>query len=320
MNTSLGDLLTEERNPVSSNLDLESVEGILGIINREDQKVAKAVAKEIPQIARAVELIVAAFHRQGRLIYIGAGTSGRLGILDASECSPTFNVTSSMVQGVIAGGLQAAVKSTDVSEDNEQAGVTALKKRKVNARDVVVGIAASGRTPYTLGAMKYAGSIGASVISITCNPRSPMAQFADISIAPIVGPEVVAGSTRMKSGTAQKLVLNMLSTASMIRLGYVYSNLMIRVQMKNSKLRDRGRRIIMAVTGVDSDTASITLQRARGDIRIAIIMLGCGVSRENAWQRLRKSNMNLRQALTHLRKSNHKNDKNRSTRSKGNTA
>ena len=225
-----------------------------------------------------------------------------------------------MVQGVIAGGLQAAVKSTDVSEDNEQAGVTALKKRKVNARDVVVGIAASGRTPYTLGAMKYAGSIGASVISITCNPRSPMAQFADISIAPIVGPEVVAGSTRMKSGTAQKLVLNMLSTASMIRLGYVYSNLMIRVQMKNSKLRDRGRRIIMAVTGVDSDTASITLQRARGDIRIAIIMLGCGVSRENAWQRLRKSNMNLRQALTHLRKSNHKNDKNRSTRSKGNTA
>ena len=204
MNLLLSHLLTEERNPASMRIDLETTEGMLRIINQEDQKVATAVAAEIPQIAKAVDLVTEAFRMGGRLFYVGAGTSGRLGILDASECPPTFNVCHDLVQGVMAGGMKAAVRPVEASEDSEPAGASALKKRRLTAQDVVAGIAASGRTPYTLGAMKYAKSIGAKVLSITCNPNSKMAALADVSIAPVPGPEVVTGSTRMKVGDCAK--------------------------------------------------------------------------------------------------------------------
>ena len=290
-------LLTEERNPASMQIDLETTEGMLRIINQEDQKVAAAVAAEIPQIARAVDLVTASFKNGGRLFYVGAGTSGRLGILDASECPPTFNVPHDLVQGVMAGGMKAAVRPVEASEDSERSGASALKKRKLTAQDIVAGIAASGRTPYTLGAMKYAKSIGAKVLSITCNPSSKMAALADVSIAPVPGPEVVTGSTRMKSGTAQKLVLNMITTASMIKLGYVHGNLMINVQMKNEKLRERGRRIIMSATGTDYATANRVLKRAQGDIKTAIVMLKRKATRKEALRRLKQAQLNLRAAL-----------------------
>lgn len=295
--SSTNHLLTEQRNPASMRIDLETTEGMLRIINREDQKVAAAVAAEIPQIARAVDLVTESFKNGGRLFYVGAGTSGRLGILDASECPPTFNVPHDLVQGVMAGGMRAAVRPVEASEDSERSGASALKKRKLTAQDIVAGIAASGRTPYTLGAMKYAKSIGAKVLSVTCNPDSKMAALADVSIAPVPGPEVVTGSTRMKSGTAQKLVLNMITTASMIKLGYVYSNLMIRVQMKNEKLQERGRRIIMSATGTDDSTANRALKQAQGDIKTAIVMLKRKITRKEARQRLKQAQLNLRAAL-----------------------
>jgi len=297
MNLLLNHLLTEERNPASLKIDLETTEGMLRIINQEDQKVATAVAAEIPQIAKAVDLVAEAFRMGGRLFYVGAGTSGRLGILDASECPPTFNVRHDLVQGVMAGGMKAAVRPVEASEDSERAGAATLKRRKLTARDVVAGIAASGRTPYTLGAMRYAKSIGAKVLSITCNPGSKMAVLADVSIAPVPGPEVVTGSTRMKSGTAQKLVLNMITTASMIKLGYVYSNLMIHVQMKNEKLQERGRRIIMSATGTDYSTANRALKQAQCDIKTAIVMLKRKITRREGQRRLEQSRQNLRAAL-----------------------
>ena len=231
------DLLTEERNPASCDIDLLPTEDMLKVINREDQQVPLAVERVIPSIARAIELAVEALKADGRLFYVGAGTSGRLGILDASETHPTFNVNPSLIQGVIAGGMSATYRPMEIAEDDAIAGATALQKKKVCSRDVVVGIAASGRTPFTLGAMRYGKKAGAKVISITCNPHSAMAGLAHVSIAPVVGPEIITGSTRMKAGTAQKLVLNMISTGVMVRLGHVYSNLMINVQMKNSKLR-----------------------------------------------------------------------------------
>jgi N-acetylmuramic acid 6-phosphate etherase len=297
MNLLLSHLLTEERNPASAGIDLETTEGMLRIINREDQRVATAVAAEIPHIAKAVDLVTQSFKKGGRLFYVGAGTSGRLGILDASECPPTFNVPHDLVQGVMAGGMKAAARPVEASEDNEHAGAAALKRRKLTGRDVVAGIAASGRTPYTLGAMKYAKSIGATVLSITCNPNSKMAALADVSIAPVPGPEVVTGSTRMKAGTAQKLVLNMITTASMIKLGYVYSNLMIHVQMKNEKLKERGRRIIMSATDTDYATTDRVLKQAQGDIKTAIVMLKRKVTRKEAQRRLKQSRLNLRAAL-----------------------
>jgi len=295
--SSTNHLLTEQRNPASMRIDLETTEGMLRMINQEDQKVAAAVAAEIPQIARAVDLVTESFKNGGRLFYVGAGTSGRLGILDASECPPTFNVPHDLVQGVMAGGMRAAVRPVEASEDSERSGASALKRRKLTAQDIVAGIAASGRTPYTLGAMKYAKSIGAKVLSVTCNPDSKMAALADVSIAPVPGPEVVTGSTRMKSGTAQKLVLNMITTASMIKLGYVYSNLMIHVQMKNEKLQERGRRIIMSATGADDSTANRALKQAQGDIKTAIVMLKRKITRKEARRRLKQAQLNLRAAL-----------------------
>ncbi len=293
----LENLLTEDRNPASVDIDLKSTEEVLRIINSEDQKVSLAVARQIPQIAKAVDLVAEALRAGGRLIYVGAGTSGRLGILDASECPPTFNVTPDMVQGVIAGGLKAIHRSVEASEDDEASGTVAMKRKGLTTGDVVAGIAASGRTPYTLGAMKYAKKLGSKVISITCNPDSKMAEIADVSIAPIVGPEVVTGSTRMKAGTAQKLVLNMISTAAMIKRGYIHSNLMIHVQMKNAKLQERGRRIVMAATGVDYTTANETLKKAKGNIKVAIVMLKLGISSANALRQLKPANMDLKAVL-----------------------
>ena len=290
-------MLTEDRNPSSLEIDLKSTEEILRMINREDRIVAPAVAREIPQIVRAVDLVVAAFNMGGRLIYVGAGTSGRLGVLDASECPPTFDVSPMRVQGVVAGGVKALFQSVEAVEDNEKAGAAAMKHRKLTSNDVVAGIAASGNTPFTLGAMKYARSIRARVISISCNPISRMAKMAEVSIAPVVGPEVLTGSTRMKAGTAQKLVLNMISTAVMIRMGYVYSNLMVNVQMQNEKLRDRGRRIIMAATGISYKRASKVLAEARGNLKLAVVMSKCGLGRAEALRRLKEAHHDLRAAL-----------------------
>jgi N-acetylmuramic acid 6-phosphate etherase len=293
----LDKLISEQRNSTSMEIDLLTTEEVLYVINHEDRKVALAVAQAIPHIAQAVELVAEALRHRGRLIYVGAGTSGRLGVLDASECAPTFNVSPELVQGVMAGGMKATYRSIEASEDDEKAGVAAMKRKRVSRRDVVAGIAASGRTPFTLGAMRYSKSIGAKVLSITCNPDSQMAAVADVAIAPLVGPEVITGSTRMKSGTAQKLVLNMISSAVMVKLGFVYSNLMIDVQMKNTKLRDRGRRIVMLASGADSETAKLVLKKARGNVRVAIVMLKLGLSREMALKRLKKVHMNLRKAL-----------------------
>jgi N-acetylmuramic acid 6-phosphate etherase len=278
-------------------IDQHTTEDILRIINQEDQKVPSAVAKEIPQIAKAVDLVAEALKKGGRLIYVGSGSSGRMGFLDASECPPTYSVSPELVQGVIAGGVGALYKSVEASEDNHKAGAAAMKRRRLGCKDVVAGISASGRTPYTVGAMRYGRSVGAKVISISCSPNSEMAEIADVSIAPVVGPEVVTGSTRMKSGTAQKLVLNMITTSTMIKLGYVYSNLMINVRMENSKLQERGRRIIMSATGVDYKTAGRALEKASGDLKVAIVMLQRGESRKGALQRLKRLNMNLRAAL-----------------------
>ncbi len=290
-------MLTEDRNPNSLEIDLKSTEEILRMINREDRIVASTVASEISQIVRAVDLVVAAFKKGGRLIYVGAGTSGRLGVLDASECPPTFDVSPMRVQGVVAGGVRALFQSVEAVEDNEKAGATAMKRRKLSSNDVVAGIAASGNTPFTIGAMKYAQSIRAQVISISCNPNSRMAKMAEVSIAPVVGPEILTGSTRMKAGTAQKLVLNMISTAVMIRMGYVYSNLMINVQMHNEKLRERGCRIIMAATGINFERASKALAEARGNLKLAVVMSKCGLGRVAALRRLKEAHYDLRVAL-----------------------
>jgi N-acetylmuramic acid 6-phosphate etherase len=297
VNLLLENLISEERNPASLGIDLLTTEEILAVISQEDQKVALAVAQEIPHIARAVDLVTDALERGGRLIYAGAGTSGRLGILDASECPPTFNLSPEVIQGVMAGGLRATYKSIEASEDDEKAGARAMKRKRLNRKDVVAGIAASGRTPFTLGAMKYSKSIGAKVLSITCNPNSKMAALADVSISPVVGPEVITGSTRMKSGTAQKLVLNMISSAAMIKLGHVYSNLMVHVQMKNAKLRERGRKIVMAASRVNYETADLLLKKASGNIKVAIVMHEFDLSAAAALKRLKKVQMNLRKAL-----------------------
>ncbi len=265
-------LLTEQRNPASENIDKLATEEVLRIINAEDQKVAAAVAAEIPNIARAVDGIVERLRAGGRLFYIGAGTSGRLGVLDAAECRPTFNVPAELVQGIIAGGEAALARATEASEDDRTAGVADLTARGFAAGDALVGIAASGRTPYVLGAIEAARETGALTIGISCTPNSELAGVAAVAITPLVGPEVVTGSTRMKAGTATKLVLNMLSTAAMVRLGHVYGNLMVNVQPTNEKLRERARRIVSEAAGVDPDEAAAWLERAGNHVRTAIDM------------------------------------------------
>ena len=290
-------LLTEQSNPASASIDALPTEEALRIINAEDQKVAEAVEREIPAIARAVDAIVASFQKGGRLFYIGAGTSGRLGVLDASECPPTFSVPPEMVQGIIAGGEGALSRATETTEDDPEIGRRDLQARGFTAADVLVGIAASGRTPYVLGAIAEARKLGAVTLGLSCSPDSELARAAEIAITPLVGPEVVAGSTRMKSGTAQKLVLNMLSTAAFIRMGYVYGNLMVNVQPKNTKLVDRATRIVSQAGGVSYERAGELLAASGNTVRTAILMGKSGCSREEAEQRLAGTGGRISQAL-----------------------
>jgi N-acetylmuramic acid 6-phosphate etherase len=264
-------LLTEQQNPASVSIDTLPTEAMLRVINAEDRTVADAVEREIPAIARAVDAIVAAFEHGGRIFYIGAGTSGRLGVLDASECPPTFGVPPEMVQGIIAGGEAALSRATETTEDDPAIGARDLVARGFTQRDVLVGIAASGRTPYVLGAVAAATRLGAVTVGISCTPDSELAHVASIAITPLAGPEVIAGSTRMKAGTAQKLVLNMLSTGAFIRLGYVYGNLMINVQPKNAKLMDRARRIVAQAAGVSYEEAAELLEASANNVRAAIL-------------------------------------------------
>jgi N-acetylmuramic acid 6-phosphate etherase len=266
----LSALLTEQPNPASLHIDRLPTGEMLYVISREDGKVAEAVEAEIPQIERAVDGIVAAFQNGGRLFYIGAGTSGRLGVLDAAECPPTFNVPPDMVQGIIAGGEAALSRATETTEDDPAIGIRDLQARGFQSRDVLCGIAASGRTPYVLGAIDLANRLGSLTIGVSCTPQSELARRARIAITPLPGPEVIAGSTRLKAGTATKLVLNMLTTGSFIRLGYVWGNLMVNVQPKNSKLLDRSKRIIVAATGASYEEAGRMLADAGDNVRAAI--------------------------------------------------
>ncbi len=293
------ELLTEQPNPASASIDALPTEEVLRIINAEDRRVAEAVGKEIPAIARAVDAIVAALERGGRLFYVGAGTSGRLGVLDAAECPPTFSVPAELVQGIIAGGEAALSRATEASEDDPAAGARDLAARGFAARDVLVGIAASGRTPYVLGAVAEARKQGAVTIGISCTPDSELSRAAALAITPLPGPEVVAGSTRMKAGTAQKLVLNMLTSGAFIRMGYVYGNLMVNVQPKNAKLADRARRIVAAAGNVSHDRAGELLAAAGGSVRLAILMAKSGLARGEAERLLAAAGGRLSEALAH---------------------
>jgi len=282
----LDNLLTEQVNPASGGIDQRSTVEMLRIINEEDQKVVPAVGREIPGIARAVERIVEGIQGGGRLFYIGAGTSGRLGVLDAAECPPTFHVPPDVVQGIIAGGEAALARATEANEDDPEAGRRDLGARGFLAKDALIGIAASGRTPYVLGAVAAARELEALTIGVSCTPDSELARAADIAITPLVGPEVIAGSTRMKAGTATKLVLNMISTAVMIRLGHVYGNLMVNVQPKNSKLEDRARRIVAQAAVVSYERAVDALRASGGDVKAAIVMARFNVDRDAAQAKL----------------------------------
>jgi N-acetylmuramic acid 6-phosphate etherase len=263
-------LLTEQRNPASAAIDKLPTDQMLAVMNAEDARVPAAVAAEIPQIAKAVDAIAEALERGGRLFYIGAGTSGRLGVLDASECPPTFGVSPDLVQGVIAGGEPALSRAVEASEDDPAAGARDLLAHGFRTGDVLAGIAASGRTPYVLGAVEQARTMGAVTIGISCTPDSKLAQAVDIPITPLTGPEVVTGSTRLKAGTATKLVLNMLTTGAMIRRGYVYGNLMINLQPRNAKLKDRARRIVRDAVGISEAQAGELLEASGYDVRAAI--------------------------------------------------
>ncbi len=292
-------LATEQRNPRSTDIDRASVREILEIINTEDHRVPIAVREEIPFIEQAVERIVAAFENGGRLFYMGAGTSGRLGVVDASECPPTFGTPPDMVQGLIAGGPAAMFKAQEGAEDHEENGAHDLEKAGITARDVVCGIAASRRTPYVVGGLKYARDVvGATTLLVTCNPRSSLDLAVDVAICPVVGPEVVMGSTRMKSGTAQKLVLNMLTTASLVRMGKTYENMMIDLQLTNLKLVERARRIVMTIAEVDYAAAAAALDAAGGHVKTALVMILAGVTKEEAAARIKAAGGFVRNALS----------------------
>ncbi|OOF86336.1 N-acetylmuramic acid 6-phosphate etherase [Rodentibacter ratti] len=293
----LSTLITEQRNPHSMNIDQLSALEIVTLMNQEDRQVSRAIEAVLPQIAQAVETIVSAFQQGGRLIYIGAGTSGRLGVLDASECPPTFGVSDEMVKGIIAGGDIAIRYPVEGAEDNQVAAINDLCAIKFSAQDILVGIAASGRTPYVLSALNYAKQLGAITISIASNPHSAMAQIADIAIDTIVGTEILTGSSRLKSGTAQKLVLNMLTTASMILLGKCYENLMVDVQASNEKLKARAIRIVMQATDCDKSTAEKNLILAEQNAKLAIMMILSGLEKNEAQALLEKERGLLRKAL-----------------------
>jgi len=292
----LAELLTETRNPLTEHIDELSTLDMLRLINEEDARVAAAVAAVLPQTAQAIDAIVQRFATRGRLFYIGAGTSGRLGVLDASECPPTFSVPPTLFKGIIAGGDSALRKSSEASEDSPEQGAADLAAHGFTSQDTLVGIAASGRTPYVLGALAHAKKIGALTIALTCVPNSAMAAAADISIAPLTGPEALTGSTRMKAGTATKLVLNMISTSIMIKTGAVYGNLMVNVQPTNAKLVDRAHRIIMAATQTDQATAASLLQQG-GSVKTAIVMQKLSLDRAAAEATLEANHGRLAAAL-----------------------
>ncbi|MGL6607160.1 N-acetylmuramic acid 6-phosphate etherase [Aeromonas hydrophila] len=290
MTIGLSSMITETRNPASVEIDQLPTLEMLRVINQEDQQVALAVSQLLPEITRAVDAIAAAFGKGGRLVYIGAGTSGRLGILDASECPPTYGVSAEQVVGLIAGGHKAILQAVENAEDDAELGAQDLKNIQFCANDVLVGIAASGRTPYVLGAMAHARTVGATVCSISCNPGSPLAQAADISMVAVVGPEIVTGSSRMKAGTAQKLILNMLSTGAMIRTGKVYGNLMVDVEATNAKLVERQKRIVMEATDCERAVAERALAQADNHCKTAIVMILAGLTADEARTRLQSSN------------------------------
>ena len=288
---------TERRNRSAASLDTMDALAIARLINREDQRVPRAVRKALPQIAKAIDLIAKQLSAGGRMIYVGAGTSGRIAALDASELPPTFNTDPKMVQYVIAGGDSALGMAAEYNEDSEKLGERDIAKKKPTKKDVVVGIAASGRTPYTIAALRHAKGKGARAIAIVCNPASPLEKVADIAIVVQVGPEVVSGSSRMKAGTAQKLVLNILSTGTMARLGYVYGNLMVNVHLKNEKLVERGIGVLQEAAGVNRKSAERALKAADNQVPIAMIMLAHNIGRAAATQRLKSANGNVRKAI-----------------------
>lgn len=293
----LDKLTTESRNLNTSNIDKVSTLEMVKIINNEDKKVAEAVEKEIPKIAQAIDYVVERIKKGGRLIYIGAGTSGRLGILDASECPPTYGVSEELIQGIIAGGREAIFRAKEGAEDSKELAIEDLKLKKLSSNDIVVGIAASGRTPYVVGGLEYGNQIGALTISITCNSDSEVSKTSQISIAPIVGAEVITGSTRLKSGTAQKLVLNMLSTGSMIKLGKVYGNLMVDVKATNKKLIERAKKIVCEATGIEKNLAEDILLKTDYDVKLSIFMILSGLSLNDAREKLLENDGYIAKAL-----------------------
>ena len=290
---------TEQRNPNSTALDLKSTREIVRLFNEEDRKAVAAVEAEADAIAQTVEIIVAAFRRGGRLFYIGAGTSGRLGVLDASECPPTFSTDPGLVQGIIAGGDVALRSAVEGEEDKPERGAAAVRERQLTPRDVLIGIASSGRTPYVIGALKEARAIGATTICLCCvPPPDELKAFVDHFITPIVGPEILTGSTRLKAGTATKLVLNMLTTIAMVKIGKTYDNLMVDVHASNTKLIDRSIRIVRDVTGVNAALAETTLAQADGKAKVAIVMLAKGLSATDAIALLEKHDGFLRPVIS----------------------
>lgn len=299
MGENLHQLQTEMRNAASERLDQMSALEIVTLMNQEDQKVALAVEQVLPEVAQVVELITQALEMGGRLLYIGAGTSGRLGVLDAAECPPTFGTDPAQVRGIIAGGTAALTVAVEGAEDSFSLGQEDVREADVQAGDVVVGIAASGRTPYVIGALEEAKKRQAVTISLACNPGSEINNGVDVSINLAVGPEVVTGSTRLKAGSATKMVLNMLTTASMVRVGKVYGNLMVNVQATNHKLRERAKQIVMQVTGIDYPEAEALIGKAAGDVKLAIVMQLTGLPKEAAEERLRRAGYKVRQAIEH---------------------
>lgn len=288
--------ITEQENPRTQNIDKVTTLEAVKLINSEDKKVAEAVEKVLVQISQVIDCVVECLKNGGRLFYVGTGTSGRLGVLDASEIPPTYGVSPELIQGIIAGGYEALYKATEASEDDAEAAARDIRNKGLKSIDAVIGLAASGRTPYTIGALEYAREIGCFTSCITCVPDSPITRAAEMPIVVVVGPEVIAGSTRMKAGTAQKMILNMISTVSMIRLGYVKGNRMTNVQPKNSKLKDRSIRILMAETNLNEKQAKALLETV-GDLRVAIVMQKASVSEKDAVNALQKTNFVIEKAI-----------------------
>jgi len=301
---SLRELATEQPNPRSTDLDTKSALEIARTINAEDGKIAAAVERALPGIAKAIDWIAESLANGGRLIYVGTGTSGRIAALDASECPPTFDVDPRRVQFVMAGGVKALAAAVEADEDSQTLGIREIRKRRPGKKDTVVGIAASGRTPFTIAAIRHAGTKGAKTIAVTCNPSTPLENAADLAIVVETGPEVVAGSTRMKAGTAEKMVLNMLSTGAMVRLGYVYGNLMVNLHQKNRKLSERAISIVESSLQVDRENASATLAAAKHDVPVAIVMNLSRTSRMDAVRALRSTGGHVRRAIEAARRGN----------------